>query len=100
MLSALDLSAEDLSAIAVDDIPELLGQLEQLRARLYLRLSGPSAPPKLLTVAQVAHRLGVSSARVYDLIREHEMPQVRMGRQVRIREQDLTTWIRDRKLDG
>lgn len=48
---------------------------------------------RLLTVKSVSEVLGVSEARVYDLIREGILPACRLGRQVRVSEDVLREWI-------
>jgi excisionase family DNA binding protein len=47
----------------------------------------------LLTVAEVAEMLRVSTMTVYRLIRSGEIPAVRIGRSYRIREPDLESYI-------
>jgi len=48
---------------------------------------------KLLKAEAVAKILDVSKARVYELIRLEILPAVKLGRQVRVEEQDLYEWI-------
>lgn len=81
-------------------IPRLLGELERLRAELTLRLVTPAAPKPqadaeddLLTVPEVAERLRVPKARVYELARSRDLPSVRLGKCVRVRPEDLRVWI-------
>ncbi|MNX92711.1 Helix-turn-helix domain protein [compost metagenome] len=47
----------------------------------------------LMTAEKVASRLGVSTQRVYDMVRKQLIPVVRLGRQIRINEQTLEQWI-------
>ena len=56
----------------------------------------PSAQnaPRLLTVADVAERLQFSEKHVRRLIDAGEIPAVRIGRLVRVSEDDLTLFIR------
>lgn len=49
--------------------------------------------PRLLRIAEVATTLQVTEARAYELLRLGLLPQVRLGRQVRISEDALTAWI-------
>jgi excisionase family DNA binding protein len=49
--------------------------------------------PKLLTIAEVAAILSVTTARAYELARTGVLPTVRLGRQVRIDEGRLLDWI-------
>lgn len=50
---------------------------------------------ELLTVAEVAGMLRVSTMTVYRLIRTGELPAVRVGRNYRVRRSDLDTYLRD-----
>ncbi len=54
----------------------------------------PAPPPPLLTAPQVAARLRVPLHRAYELIREHRIPAVRIGRQVRVDPDALELWIK------
>ena len=47
----------------------------------------------IYTVPEVAAYLKISKAKLYDLIKRKEMPHIRMGRNVRIRESDLNRWL-------
>ncbi len=49
--------------------------------------------PLLLTVPEAADVLRVSPHRVYELIRQHIIPSVRMGRQLRVPRQRLMDWM-------
>ncbi len=48
----------------------------------------------LLTGTEVAQRLRISRAKVYMLIQRGEIPAVKMGRNVRVRQQDIEEYIR------
>ncbi len=47
----------------------------------------------LLTVAEVAEILRVSNMTVYRLIKAGDLPALRVGKNYRIREADLTTFL-------
>jgi excisionase family DNA binding protein len=47
----------------------------------------------MLTMHEVADRLGVSLQRAYEMGRTGLLPIVRMGRQIRVEEGRLTSWI-------
>lgn len=47
----------------------------------------------LLTAAEVADQLRVSTMTVYRLIRRGELPAVRVGRNYRVRDRDLTAFL-------
>lgn len=48
---------------------------------------------RLLTAAEVAEDLRVSTMTVYRLIRRGELPAVRVGRNYRVRVQDLQAYL-------
>lgn len=48
----------------------------------------------LLTGTEVARQLRISRAKVYWLIQRGEIPSVRMGRNVRVRQRDIEEYIR------
>jgi excisionase family DNA binding protein len=53
----------------------------------------------LLTAAEVAEQLRVSTMTVYRLIRRGELPAVRVGRNYRVREGDLETYLAGQVVD-
>ena len=48
----------------------------------------------LLTGTEVARQLCISRSKAYDLMRRGVIPTVRMGRNVRVRQQDIDEFIR------
>ena len=56
----------------------------------------PFTEARLLTVHEVAGLLRVSRMTVYRMIKEGEMPAVRVGRGYRLREDDVDTYLSDR----
>ena len=48
---------------------------------------------RLMTMKEVASRLGVSVQRAYELGRSGLLPVVRLGRQMRVEEEQLSVWI-------
>ena len=50
-------------------------------------------PGPLLTVAEVAEVLRVSNMTVYRLIKAGDLPALRVGKNYRIREADLSTFL-------
>ena len=52
-----------------------------------------NATQQLITASDVATRLGVSLARVYDLARQELLPAVRMGRSIRFDPDQLNEFI-------
>ena len=57
----------------------------------------PTLQPLLLTVPQVAKRLGLSRAMVYVLINREGLPVIRLGRAVRISATSLQKWVEARE---
>jgi excisionase family DNA binding protein len=62
------------------------------------QVSIPATIPRLLTVPQVAERLGVDRTTVYRLIHEKELPAVRLRRgpkraPLRIPEDEFEAWL-------
>lgn len=48
---------------------------------------------KVLTISEVAAYLKISKSKIYYLISRKEIPHLRLGRNVRIRESDLKKWL-------
>jgi len=92
---------EVMAEVSVDDVPGLLGEVEQLRAQLWSRLlraqtprrEAVQAPDRLLGLRDAAERLGVS----VQWVRRHsrQLPfSVRISRKaVRFSERGLGLWI-------
>jgi len=51
------------------------------------------AEDPILTIPEVARYLKVSKAKVYDLVSKNEIPHLKIGRNVRIRQADLQVWV-------
>jgi excisionase family DNA binding protein len=51
---------------------------------------------RLLTVAEVASHLRVSTMTVYRLLKAGELPSVRIGKSFRVREDDLDAYLAER----
>ena len=54
---------------------------------------------RLLTAGEVADQLRVSTMTVYRLIRRGELPAVRVGRNYRVRNEDLEAYLSDQVVD-
>lgn len=54
---------------------------------------------QLLTVAEVADLLRVSTMTVYRLIRSGELPAVRVGRNYRVRRRDLDSYLQEQVVE-
>ena len=79
-----------------DQLPQLLGELETIRATALLRMSAPSSlpqqPDELLDVQEAAERLGVSADYLYRHAKEFPFAQ-RMGRNLRFSSQGIDRYI-------
>ena len=69
----------------------------QSRASLYLVAGGAG---RLLTVRNVADRLGVCAATVYKLCDRGELPHVRVSNAIRVAPADLETFLSRSKKGG
>jgi predicted DNA-binding transcriptional regulator AlpA len=96
MRSELELILSAARTLAPEELPRLLGDLEEVRTTALARLGSigsPRAPDALLNVDQAAKRLGVSAAYLY---RNHRrFPFVRrMGRNLRFSSVGIDEYIR------
>lgn len=91
-----------LAAVRREEIPRLLGRIEEFKARLQAVLftSGQESeyPPepctdRLITVEEAAGRLQLTEQYIYGLLKKGEIPPVKQGKYVRIRASDLNAWI-------
>jgi excisionase family DNA binding protein len=57
----------------------------------------PTVQPTVLTITQVAKTLGLSRGKVYQLIRQENLPVVPFGRTMRIIPSSLNQWLKDRE---
>ena len=48
---------------------------------------------KVLTIPEVATYLKISKSKIYYLVSRKEIPHLKLGRNVRIRESDLQKWL-------
>jgi excisionase family DNA binding protein len=53
----------------------------------------PADPPAMLTVAELALRLGISRGTAYELVRSGRIPYVRFGRVIKIPSAALDEWV-------
>lgn len=47
----------------------------------------------ILTIPEVARYLKVSKSKIYNLVSRQEIPHLKIGRNVRIRQADLQMWM-------
>ena len=100
---------DDATRVALADIPGLLArlastqlQLAGLQAALLARLHTASgarggADDRLLDMATVAEVLDVPIAHAREMGRRHELPTVKVGRYVKVRESSLRGWLQQRE---
>jgi len=58
--------------------------------------SNADVAPDLLTVPEAAQLLRISRNLAYELVAQHQLPCVRLGRTIRIPRDSLEQWIRER----
>jgi len=51
------------------------------------------AIPKLITAREVAQATGLTPWRIYELVREHRLPQVRVGRSVWFTQESIAAYL-------
>lgn len=107
-LAWLIASPDQSDQVRLEEIPELLGALEAVKARLWNRLNSPSlpdTPPKgrkpsdhLLDAKEAAERLGVKPKWLYS--HADRLPFTRRlgGRTLRFSEQGLIRWMESRRV--
>lgn len=50
----------------------------------------------LLKPMDVAHVLGISKSKVYELLSTGELPSIRIGKSIRVSTEDLRKWVASR----
>lgn len=91
------------------ELPELLGQIEQLRAALWTRLQAPLEPEgrptsdierksgdRLLSVEELAERLGVDHRWIYRRVDTFPFTRRLSERTLRFSEQGFERWLKRR----
>jgi excisionase family DNA binding protein len=59
-------------------------------------MAEPAFTDSLLTVAEVARLMRVSNMTVYRLIKSAQLPAIRVGKNYRIRQRDVDTYLSER----
>ena len=54
--------------------------------------------PQLLTANDVAKRLNISRTKAFDLLNNGTIPAIRIGRNIRVEENDLENYISNNKM--
>ena len=47
----------------------------------------------VMTVPEVARYLKLSKSKVYGLVQQRQIPHIKIGRNVRVREKDVQAWL-------
>jgi len=81
----------------------LVGLLERLKAHAWVQILGSQGSQhdtadvqesdRLLTIPQVAKRLAISDGRAYELARQGKLPNVKVGKYVRVEPAALDAWV-------
>lgn len=88
---------------ALDLLHDISDRLAKIEKKLDLpeQAPQPSKPiAKLLTVAEIAERLGVSKGMVYELTNTSALPSIKLGGVVRVREEDLDAFLRQHRREA
>jgi excisionase family DNA binding protein len=54
---------------------------------------------RIMTIPQVAEYLQISKSKLYWLVQTRQIPHIKIGRNVRVRESDLQRWPETQTLD-
>jgi excisionase family DNA binding protein len=82
------------------DISDRLAKIEE-KLTLPEPTPQPSKPiAKLLTVAEVADRLGVARGRVYELTNTKALPSIKLGSTIRVHEEDLNAFLSEHRREA
>ena len=85
---------------APGELPRLIGELEAAKAAAWARLASIGSPKgeasdRLLSMPEVARRLGITEHQAREMGRRRELPVVHVGeRHVRVSVHALEEWIR------
>jgi excisionase family DNA binding protein len=63
-------------------------------------VDGAAAVPQLLTMDQLAERLGVTCRHVRRLVAERRVPFLRVGRFIRFHPAEVTPWLDSHRVAG
>jgi predicted DNA-binding transcriptional regulator AlpA len=93
--------AKIIEAASPTDLPVLCGELERLKASLWLKMTignqvGPADVDRLLTAEEVAERLRIPTGNVYRNARTYPFT-IRQGRYLRFSEAGLDRYIKQRQ---
>ncbi len=102
MNTALSFLEKAVSEAALDQLPEILGELERLKMLAWQRVMEPHVGrgmrddkrDSLLTIPQTASRLNIPESRAYELARRQDgLPVIRIGKYLRVDPVALEGWL-------
>ena len=99
MRSELQFVLDSVRGLSTDQLPELLGELEVIRATAMLRLSAPVPVPQrdeLLEIGPASERLGVSTDYLYRHAKTLPFTR-RMGRKLVFSSAGMDEYLRKRR---
>jgi excisionase family DNA binding protein len=100
MSNSLSVLGQAIETATPEQCPELMGQIERLRASLWLRMTigaqEPSRTDALLTAEDVAKRLNCSKDYIYRHAKQYPF-MIREGRHVRFSQLGLDRYIKQRQ---
>lgn len=94
------------TAATADELPRLVGALEAAKAAAWARLATPAprntaeAADRVLSMGEVASRLGVSLYTAREMGRRGELPVTTLGRRVGVRDSSLRRFLDLRERGG
>lgn len=105
LLVTLVKNPDRVGEVPPESIPALMTELAAVQARLVAQLlnaedvgrrnGDENDAERLFAIADVADRLRLTKAYVYELIRQGRLPAVRIGKYLRVRAADLSRWIEE-----
>jgi hypothetical protein len=96
MRSELQNALQQARTLTPDELPELLGDLEIVRATAYARLTAPaepSRPDEPLDVPTAATRMGISASRFYKVHKDAKFVR-REGRKLIVSSAGLESYLK------
>ncbi|MCA9470374.1 MAG: helix-turn-helix domain-containing protein [Nitrospira sp.] len=88
----------------LEDCPDLIGDLERLKAQALLKLTTPTQEAPVArqnqwyTIPEIAEILKISAYRGYELARQGKLPHHKFGKSVRVSSEQLAAFQRSRKI--
>ncbi len=88
--------------MAKEESKEVVEQLRESLIRVYQLMEKDKLPKegKLLTAPEMARQLRISRSKAYALLEKGKIPVVRVGSNVRVRQEDVDEYIRRNLSNG